>query len=175
MGLKAMLRPVDVDAMRLLAFAAIALLAAMSLVGCGKAGAPTQTAVSSTATLARFDGRANEICGTLAREQEAIESRSHAPRATGEAVWHEIVAVSRAADNEVRALPRPPMQAGVIDQLVAAYFREARDEEEIASAYGTGDVERIRAAFATFISLARRDAAVARNLGMTACAKAGPE
>lgn len=161
--------------MRPLAFAVIALLAAMSLAGCGKTGAPTQTTVASATTLAQFDARANEICRTLARQQEAIESRSHVLGATGEAVWHEVVAVSRAADDEVRALPRPSAQASVIDRLVGAYFREARDEEEIASAFGTGDADRIRAAFATFQSLARRDAAVARSLGMTACAKAEPE
>jgi hypothetical protein len=72
-------------------------------------------------------------------------------------------------------LPKPSAQANVIDQLVAAYFQEAQDEEEIARAYGTNEADRVQTAFATFLSLARRDAAVARSLGMTACAKAEPE
>jgi hypothetical protein len=153
----------------------MALLACLSLVSCGKAGAAAHTAGSTTTTLAQFDARANEICRTLTREQEAIERRSRDPGETGEAVWHELVAASRSADREVRALPKPPAQANVLDHLIVAYFQEAQNEEEIASAYGTNEADRIQAAFVTFLSLARRDADVARSLGMIACAKAEPE
>jgi hypothetical protein len=175
MPLKTTLRPADVDAMRPFGSRVITLLACLSLMSCGKAGAPAPTASSRTTTLAQFDARANGICMTLTREQEAIEQRSRIPGETGEAVWHELVAASRSADNEVRASPKPLAQASVIDQLVVAYFREAQDEEEIASAYGANEADRIQTAFATFLRLARRDAAVARRLGMTACAKAEPE
>jgi hypothetical protein len=72
-------------------------------------------------------------------------------------------------------LPKPPAQANVLDHLIVAYFQEAQNEEEIASAYGTNEADRIQAAFATFLSLARRDADVARSPGMIACAKAEPE
>jgi hypothetical protein len=174
-SLKMTLRPADLDAIRSFAFGVIALLTCLSLVSCGKAGAPAHAAGSTTTTLAQFDALANEICRTMTREQEAIERRSRDPGETGEAVWHELVAASRSADNEVRALPKPPAQANVLDHLVVAYFQEAQDEEEIASAYRTNEADRIQAAFATFLSLARRDADVARSLGMIACAKAEPE
>jgi hypothetical protein len=162
--------------MRSCALAVVALLLCLSLVSCGQAGAPAHAAGSTTTTtLAQFDARANEICRTLTQEQEAIERRSRDTGQTGEAVWHELVAVSRSADNEVKALPQPPAQADVLDHLLVAYFQEAQDEEEIASAYRTNEADRIQAALATFLGLARRDADVARSLGMIACAKAEPE
>lgn len=172
--LKAKPRRADIRPMRPLGLWVIALLAGTSLLACGKTGVPVR-AVSAATTLAQFDARANEICMTLTRQQEAIESGSDAPGKTGEAVWHEIVAVSRTADSEVKALPEPSAQASVIDPLVAAYFQEARDEEDLASAFGTGDADRVQTAYRTLLSLSQRDAAVARSLGMIACAKAEPE
>jgi len=161
--------------MRSLAVAGIVLPACLLLVSCGIAGPPAHDAGSHTTTLAQFDARANEICMTLTREQEAIGRRSRVLRETGEGIWHELVAISRSADRGVRALPKPSAKADVIDRLVVAYFQEAQDEEEIASAYATNNADRIQTAFATFLGLARRDAAVAHTLGMTACAKAEPE
>ena len=72
-------------------------------------------------------------------------------------------------------MPKPPAQANVLGNLIVAYFQEAQNEEEIASAYRTNETDRIQAACATFLSLARRDADVARSLGMIAGAKAEPE
>ncbi len=93
----------------------------------------------------------------------------------GETVWREVVGVSRAADTEVKALPRPPAQAAIIERLIAGYFEEARDEDNIANAFGSGSRVAVQTAYATFLVLARRDAAVARSLGMIACAKAESE
>jgi hypothetical protein len=88
------------------------------------------------------------------------------------APWREIEAVSYAADAEVQALGRPAAQAGTIEQLVAGYFDEASNERNLATAYASGDAGAVEADYRTFITLARRNAAVAAGLGMTDCAKA---
>jgi hypothetical protein len=142
-----------------------ATFAAVAVAGCGSTAKPG-------ATLADFASQANEICMTLSQEQAMIEAHSRLPGKTPQAMWREVVAVSRAADVTVAALPRPPAQAHTIERLVAGYFEEARDEERIANAYARGSSITVDAAFATFIALARRDAGVAHQLGMIACAKA---
>jgi len=142
-----------------------AALAAIAATGCGSTPAPV-------ATLTHFDAQSNAICVRLSQEQAAIEARSRFSGETGQTVWREIVAVSRAADVKVKALPTPSAQAGTIERLIAAYFEEARDEDNIANAYGSGDTAAVETAYSNFIGLARRDAAVARSLGMIACAKA---
>jgi hypothetical protein len=146
----------------------VAVTLAAVTAGCGSTAKPI-------ATLMQFAGQANEICLRLSHEQAAIEAHSRPSGETAEAVWREVVAVSRVADVKVKALPRPPAQARTIERLVAGYFEEAGDEENIANAYASGDPAAVKIAYATWIALARRDARVARELGMIACAKAEPE
>ncbi len=70
------------------------------------------------------------------------------------------MAVSHAADVEVEALPRPPAQAGIIERLIAGYFEEARDEENIANAVGSGNSVAVETAYTILLAPGRRDAAV---------------
>ena len=145
-----------------------AALAALATAGCGSS--------TPVPTLAQFAERANEICVDLTQQQGAIGARPALAETDQTAAdaqeWREIEAVSREADAKVQALPRPPAETATIAQLVAGYFQEANDEHTLADAYASGDAAAVRAADNRFITLARRDAAVARSLGMTDCAKA---
>jgi hypothetical protein len=155
--------------MRKGSLAILVLLGASMSAGCGG------VASKPAPTLAQFAGQANQICVRLTQQQAAIEERARLAGGTAQAVWREVVGVSRTADSQVQALPRPPAEAHTIELLVAGYLQEADDEASLASAYASGDRAAVKAAGATFTALARADARVASQLGMSACAKAEPE
>jgi hypothetical protein len=133
-------------------FAATA-FASVTLAGCGSTR-PT------TATLAQFDARANAICARLESEQGAIST------------WREDASISRIADNEFAAIPRPSAQESAISRLADRYFEEAAVEEEIAAAAEQVEPDHWRAALVRFGVLVRADADKALQLGIPACAKA---
>jgi hypothetical protein len=160
--------------MRRMALAAAIALVGLSAVGCGSASKPTTA-------LAQFASQANEICRALTQQQLEIEARARARAETSPAsqayarAWRETEAVSRAADEKVQALARPGAEAGTIKRLVVGYFEEADREKIVANAYASGDAVAVETAYRSSNALAKRDALVARSLGMTDCAKADPE
>jgi hypothetical protein len=157
--------------MRRVSLAVAVAVVAFSAVGCGSANKP--------ATRAQFADRANAICRTLTRQQIEIEGRAWSRAQTVPTdqayarEWRETEAVSRVADARVQALSRPPAQAHIIERLVAGYFEEADYEAIVANAFAGGDAVAVETAYRASNDLAKRDAVVARSLGMTDCAKAG--
>lgn len=157
--------------MRKASLAVVAVAVALMAAGCG-------TVASKPApTLAQFAAQANELCGTLTQEQEAISARwAHGfNHGVGETEWIDLENVSREADAKIQGLPRPPAEARTIEQLMLWYAEELTYEGNYASAAEHRDVLNAEVAFRTFIADAKRNAAVARRLGMTTCAKTAPE
>jgi hypothetical protein len=158
--------------MRKVLLAVVAVAVALMAAGCGS------VASKPAPTLAQFAAQANELCGTLAQEQEAISARwAHGfkPEGVGETEWIDLSHVAREADSKIGALPRPPAQARTIEQLMLWYAEELTYEGNYASAAEHREVLNAEVAFRTFIADAKRNAAVARRLGMTTCAKTAPE
>ncbi len=158
--------------MRKASLAVVAVAVALMAAGCGS------VASKPAPTLAQFDAGANEICRTLTDEQTAIAARwarGFQPRGVGETEWIDLSNVAHEADEKLLGVPRPPAQDRTIKQLFLWYGEELIDEGNYASAAEQHDVLHAEIAFRTFIAEAKRNAALARQLGMTACAKLGPE
>ncbi len=149
----------------------LVLAAASALAGCGSSSTPSPT-------LAEFAQRASDVCTGLSSERQALYARAHALEQSNPsdsegfaALTREFAAVSRDADAKVQALARPPAQAGTISQLVTGYFQEATDVSSLASAVARRDARSLTLLVGASKALAESDAAVARSLGMTACAR----
>jgi len=125
-------------------------LATVLLSGCGSTGAGTTGAhagePASTAgvraTNARFVAQAETICRALSAQEQPLKARQESLKglstpASGKAfvsLAHQVVTFSRAADEKLRALARPPADARAIEQLLSAFAHELADATNIATA-----------------------------------------
>jgi hypothetical protein len=161
------------------AFGLVVALAALGISSCGGTSrqTPSVTVSSATSTPAQFIARAAAVCRGVRAQEEPLKVREESLKKLPEIVaGREFVslagkaaAISRAADERLRALPRPPADAQAIQRLLQAYSEEATDATAIASAairQESGPGEAAAGALARSIALHR---APAKSLGMGGC------
>ncbi len=125
-------------------------LATVLLSGCGSTGAGTTGArageSASTAgvqaTRAGFVAQAEAVCHTLSVQEQPLKARQESLKGLSTAsagsafvsIARQVVTFSRAADDKLRALARPPADAQAIDQLLTAFSQEIAYATNIATA-----------------------------------------
>jgi hypothetical protein len=125
-------------------------LATALLSGCGSSGAPTTSAhagesasiTGTQSTKAHFIAHAEAACRTLSAQEQPLKARQESLKglpaeASDKAfvsIARQVVTFSRKADEELRALPRPPADARAIEGLLASFAQEITDTSDIAAA-----------------------------------------
>jgi hypothetical protein len=123
-------------------------VATLGAAGCGSSSSQTSTSnagtsvasTKSTATKAQFVAQAEAICSKLSAEEKPLkasqESLKGASAASSEATFatlaDKVVKLSRTAEGQLQAIPRPPGEAAAINELLAVYREEATDVANIA-------------------------------------------
>jgi hypothetical protein len=125
-------------------------LAVLLLSGCGTAGTRTATAherVSASthrtaATKARYIAQAEAVCRALSTQEKSLKARQESlkglPSASADKAFvslaRHVVALSRAAEGKLHALPPPPADVRAIDVLLTSFSEEIADATDIANA-----------------------------------------
>ncbi len=121
-------------------------LAVLALAGCGGSGASSTPSYRSTssalAAKARFVARAQAVCRGLRTQEQPLRARQESlkgqPTAVADksfvTIARDVVTLSRAAYEKLRALPRPPTDAHAIAQLLASFSQELGDVTDVANA-----------------------------------------
>jgi hypothetical protein len=125
-------------------------LAVMLLSGCGSSGAGSTGAhagesastARAQATTPRFVIQAEAVCHKLSVQEQPLKARQESLRglptaSAGRAfvsIARQVVTFSRAADEELGALARPPGDARAIEQLLSAFSQEIVYATNIATA-----------------------------------------
>jgi len=156
--------------------------AALLLSGCGSAATPTTTAHTTaspqgTTTKARFVAQAQAICRTLSEQEKPLKARQAAlkglPPETADTAFvslvQQVVALSRAAESKLRALPRPAGDAHAIERLMSALSEEATDASGIAKAADNQESGLGEAAELALKRSVAANSALAAAYGMSDC------
>jgi hypothetical protein len=125
-------------------------LAIVSLSGCGSSGTSTTSAHASESvaitgtqsTKAHFIAHAEAVCHTLSKQEKPLKARQESLKGlSAEAsdkvfvsIARQVVTFSRAADEKLQELPRPPADAHAIEGLLASFAQEITDTSDIAAA-----------------------------------------
>jgi hypothetical protein len=129
------------------AFGLAMVLATALLSGCGSSNSSTSTpaaattpATGATATKAQFVAQAESICGKLSKEEKPLEASQASLTGGGSAsntfasLAHQVVALSKAAETKLKAIPRPPADAAAIGTLLASFTQDVTDANTLALA-----------------------------------------
>ena len=129
------------------AFGLAMVLAAALLSSCGSSNNSTSTSTGATApatgtaaTKAGFVAQAETICRQLGKEEKPLEASQASLTGGGSAsntfasLAHQVVALSRAAETKLKAIPRPPADAAAIGTLLASFTQEVTDANTLALA-----------------------------------------
>jgi hypothetical protein len=144
-------------------------LAVVALAGCGGGGGPSR---------AEFAARAEAICGDVVRTtaplqrqvREAARLREPALVFRRTALLHRRLAAAEARAADIIDATPHPEDDDEVRQWLAALRRARASREQLADAYGAGDLGLIaRSAAATDRRQQRADA-LARRVGTPACA-----
>jgi hypothetical protein len=143
-------------------------MAAFGATGCGTssthtvAGNATASATPSKplATKAQFVAQAEDICRKLSSQEKPLKARQESlkglPAASSDEAFvslaNQLVTLARTAVGQLRALPRPPGEAGKIKQLLTVYNEEATNVSNIA---GEAAAAALKRSIATNSSLAQ--------------------
>jgi hypothetical protein len=125
-------------------------LATVLLSGCGSSGTGTTGAYAGQsastagvqATTAHFVAQAEAVCHTLSVQEQPLKARQESlkgvPTATSDKAFvslaRQVVTLSRATDEKLRALARPPAAGRAIEQLLSAFAEELVYATNIATA-----------------------------------------
>jgi hypothetical protein len=125
------------------------LIGALLLSGCGSSSkSPSSSSTAAQAvsaaggpTKAQFSAQAEAICRSLANSEKPLEAqqaalKSETATSSGAfvSVARQVVALSRAADAKLHALPRPAAYAGPIGKLLAAFSEDVAYANDLAQA-----------------------------------------
>jgi hypothetical protein len=120
-------------------------LAAVTFAGCGSSGttgAHAGASGSNTDTQATFIARAETICRSLSTQEQPLKARQESLRelstaASGKtfvSIAREVVALSRATEDKLRTLARPPGDTRAIERLLTTFAQEIVYATNIATA-----------------------------------------
>jgi hypothetical protein len=149
-------------------------LAVLLLAGCGSGSASTPGA---SAAKARFVAEARAVCRTLEAQEQPLKARQESlkgqPTATADkafvSVARQVVALSRAAEGKLQALPRPAADAHAIAGLLTSFTQEIADVNDVANAVADNQPAIGESADAALRKSIAQNSALARAYGMTAC------
>jgi hypothetical protein len=133
----------------------VAGVATVLISGCGSGGAPSTGAgagaspstAGTRSTTTHFIAQAEAICQTLNAHEQPLKARQESlkglPAEASDkgfvSIARQVVTLSRAADEKLRALPRPPADARAIEGLLASFAQEITDTSDIADAAANQD------------------------------------
>jgi uncharacterized protein YceK len=121
-------------------------VAVLMVSGCGSTGTTTAavptSAPAATSTKAHFVARAEEICRTLSAQEEPLKAQQESlkglPSASADSVFvslvRQVLAISKAANSKLHALPQPAGDAQAIDKLLAGFSEQVAEVSSIADA-----------------------------------------
>jgi hypothetical protein len=128
-------------------------------------------------TTAHFIAAADAICRALHAQQQPVNARvgaltqeTKAARAQLQSLLRRSVVYVHAADNKLKALPRPPGEAAEINRLLAGYDEEAEEVSSFADSLTRLEPERQRFSSGSLERTTAADRKVAESLGMKTCA-----
>jgi hypothetical protein len=159
------------------------MLTALGISSCGGNSAPKSasatdtTASGAVATRAQFVVQAARICQKVRAQNAPLKARSESLKALPEieadkafvSIAREAAAISRAAVEKLRALPRPPADAQAIDGLLRAYSEESGYAGEIAKAAASEESTPGEAAASALAKSIALHSTAAKRLGMGDC------
>jgi hypothetical protein len=154
-------------------------VSAVTLVGCGSSNAPTPSVASSTTAAAetQFVARAGAVCTQAGEHSRPLKAREEAlhgePTSEAAPVYVSLVrqaaTIAKAAETQLRALPRPPGQTEQIAALVRAYAVEVGDAEGLAGAAAKRESSRGEAFSEGLERVIREHLTAAKRFGMGRC------
>lgn len=141
---------------------------------------PATPLPAPTTTRAQFITRADAICTELHAKDRPLELRaealsrqaSTASRGVLADLFEESIALARAADAKLSALARPGPDRSAIAALLRGYGSEAQDVSALATALRNDEPTLQESSEAALRGTESADKALARSLGLTACAQA---
>jgi hypothetical protein len=160
-------------------------MAAFGAVGCGASSTQTTagsastsaTASKSIATKAQFIARAESICRKLSSQEKPLKARQESlkglPPASSDkpfvSLADQVVTLSRGAVSQLRALPRPPGEAGRIAELLTIYNEEATNVSNIAYSVAHQESSAGEAAAAALKRSIATNSGLAQEFGLQDC------
>lgn len=122
---------------------------------------------------AAFVARAEGICHGLSLQAKPLKAQAESLKAGAEkafvSVADKVLALSRAAERQLRALPRPPGDAGRIENLLSIYGGQLTYISAIAHAVALQEKSTGEAATAALRKSAANHGALAREFGLKGC------
>jgi hypothetical protein len=114
------------------------------LCGCGSSGksvvTTTPAASAGGPTKAQFVAQAEAICRMLSTQEKPLEASQASLTGGGSSgttfasLARQVVALSKAAETKLVALPRPPADAAAIGTLLASFTTDVNDANALAQA-----------------------------------------
>lgn len=160
-------------------------VALVLLAGCGSSSAPHDTpagtsASDASASKASFVAHAQEVCRRLSTQEQPLKARqeslSRLPSAVADkefvALVRQLVVLSRTAEGELRALPRPAGDAHDIERVLTSFSQQLTDVTAVASAAGKEESDIGEAAVLALKRSIAQNIALAQRYGMKACLSA---
>jgi hypothetical protein len=160
------------------AFGLAAMLVACVVSGCGGTSSHGSSASpAARAAQQRFVAQATSICRGVRAEERPLRAREEAlkgqPLGAAEKAFvslaRQAAAIAHAADERLRALPRPSGNSQAIAQVVQAYGEQASDASEIAHAAAVKEGAGGESASVALSRSIATHLASAKSLGMGAC------
>jgi hypothetical protein len=162
-----------------------ATLLALCVAGCGSTSTQTGTdgtagadATAKTApTKAQFAAQAEAICHALNSQEKPLKARQEALKGLPTAeydkdfvsVANQVVALSRAAAEKLKTLPRPAGDEATIEKAVATYAEEVVDVANISYAVANQESSAGEAAIAALKRSIATNAPLAEEFGLKDC------
>jgi hypothetical protein len=153
--------------------------------GCGASSTQTTagsaassaTASKSIATRAQFIARAESICRKLSSQEKPLKASQEAlkglPAASSNrpfvSLADQLVALTRTAAGQLRALPQPPGDTGKIEELLTIYNEEATDVSNVAYAVAHQESSVGEAAAAALKRSIATNSGLAQEFGLQDC------
>jgi hypothetical protein len=161
-------------------------LAVLILAGCGATstqrtdGRSSAAAANTLAAKASFIAQAQTVCRTLSRQEQPLKARQESLKRLPSAVAgkefvalvHQLVALSRSADDRLRALPRPAGDAKNIERLLTSFSQQLVDVTDVANAATKQESSVGEAAVVELRRSIAQDSSLADRYGMKACISA---
>jgi len=156
--------------------------------GCGSTSTKTATTPATTSTTvskpaptrAQFIAQADEICKTAHAKIAPLKARAEALRGQSQnsstyknlaSLLREDVAISRAVQKNLQALPQPPADTATIEKMLAGFSEEITDKNNAADAVAHEEISGIQAANTADKKANAFDEGLAQGYGMKFCGK----
>ncbi len=132
--------------------------------------------------MAEFVTHADAICRSLKAQEAPVKERFDAlasgtgsqQESEGAPLIREVVALARAADGKIAALPEPPADTTTIAKLLTGISEEATDLNNVAEGFAAHERSAWEAAKLALQEVEAYDHGLAQGIGLGACEAEGP-